>query len=72
MDESHFKEIDAALMYIEEARARVERAARDLRRDGADEHLLGALDQARERLSDTQRRLLQQTHFAAPSVQATL
>lgn len=72
MNEDHFKEIDAALMYIEEARGRAERAARDLRRAGAEDHLVEALDEAREQLSATQRRLLQQTHFAVPSAQATL
>ncbi len=72
MNEGHFKEIDVALMYIEEARERAERAARDLRRADADGHLVEALEEAREQLSATQRRLLQRTHFAAPSGQATL
>lgn len=72
MDEAHFKEIDAALMYIEEARQRAERATRDLTRADADAHLIDALEQARDELSATQRRLLQQTHFAVPSAQASL
>jgi len=48
VNEGHFKEIDVALMYIEEARERAERAARDLRRADADGHLVEALEEARE------------------------
>jgi predicted O-methyltransferase YrrM len=71
-EETHFKEIDVALMYVEEARQRAERAATALRRAGAEPHLVEALDEAREELSATGKRLLQRTHFAVPSAQATL
>ncbi len=72
MDEQQFKEVDVAMMYVEEARSRAERAAKALRRAGADEHLIEALDEARDQLSATQRQLLQRTHFAVPSAQGTL
>lgn len=71
-NETHFKEIDVALMYVEEARSRAERAAAELRRAGAEPHLVEALDEARDQLSATQKRLLQRTHFAVPNAQATL
>jgi hypothetical protein len=71
-NESHFREIDVAMMYVEEARARAERAAKELRRDGAEPHLVEALEDAREQLSATQKRLIQRTFFAVPSAQATL
>ena len=71
-NETHFKEIDVTLMYVEEARSRAERAATALRGAGAEPHLVEALDEARAELSSTQKRLLQRTHFAVPSAQATL
>lgn len=71
-DESHFKEIDVAMMYVEEARSRAERAAKALRRMDAEPHLVAALEDARDDLSATQKRLLQRTHFAVPSTQTTL
>ena len=72
MDEQHFGEIDVAMLYIEEARARVERAAESLRRSNADEHLVEALEKAQEELSDVARRLRQGTLFAVPKEQLSL
>lgn len=72
MDERHFAEIDAAMLYIEEARARAERAAKALRSEGADEHLVDALTEAQEQLSDVARVLRQGTLFAVPSGQISL
>lgn len=72
MDEAHFGEIDAAMLYIEEARARTERAIAALRATGADEHLIEALERTQEELSDVARRLRQGTLFAVPSSQLKL
>lgn len=72
MDEAHFGEIDAAMLYIEEARARTERAIAALRTTGADEHLIEALERTQEELSDVARRLRQGTLFAVPSSQLKL
>ncbi len=72
MDEHHYAEIDATLLYIEEARGRAERAIVELRRNGADSHLIEALESTMERLSDTARGLRQGTYFAVPSAQSSL
>ena len=72
MDEQHFGEIDVAMLYIEEARSRAERAADALRRGGADEHLVEALEKAEAELSDVARRLRQGTLFAVPKEQLSL
>ena len=72
MDEAHYNEIDAAMLYIEEARARSERAAATLREGGAEQHLIDALERTQEQLSDTGRALMQGTLFAVPSAQTTL
>jgi len=52
LDEKHFAEIEVAMLYIEEARERAERAAKALRADGADAHLIEALDRSATELSD--------------------
>ena len=72
MDEQHFHEIDVAMLYVEEARARAERSVEALRRGGADPHLIEALERAEADLSDVARRLRQGTLFAVPKEQLSL
>jgi hypothetical protein len=72
MEEEHFAEIDVAMLYVEEARSRAERAVDALRRNGADDHLIAALTQAERELSDVARRLRQGTLFAVPKEQLSL
>ncbi|HVV59936.1 MAG TPA: hypothetical protein VHC45_16355 [Gaiellaceae bacterium] len=55
------------MLYIEEARARCERAVKTLRAEGADDHLVDALATAQERLSELARSLRQGTLFAVPN-----
>jgi septation ring formation regulator EzrA len=72
LDEQHFAEIDVAMLYIEEARKRAERAAKALRDEGADAHLIEALERSEEELSAVARRLRQGTFFAVPKEQLSL
>lgn len=72
LDEQHFEQIDVAMLYIEEARARTERAADALRKSGAEPHLVEAMERAERELSDVARRLRQGTFFAVPKEQLTL
>ena len=72
LDEQHFEQIDVAMLYIEEARSRAERAAGALRRAGADAHLVEAMERAQVELSDVARRLRQGTLFAVPKEQLTI
>jgi hypothetical protein len=72
LDEKHFAEIDVVMLYVEEARKRAERAAAELRREGADAHLVEALERGEEELSDIARRLRQGTLFAVPKEQLTI
>lgn len=60
------------MLYIEEARARAERAVDALRKSGADDHLIEALLKAEGELSDVARRLRQGTLFAVPKEQLSL
>ena len=72
LDEKHFAEIDVAMLYIEEARERTERAAQALRAEGADAHLIEALARSEAELSEVARRLRQGTLFAVPREQLEL
>jgi hypothetical protein len=71
VNESHFAEIERALLYISEARARAERSARELGRDGAEPHLVEALEDAERELEALGRRLMQRTYFAVAEEQLT-
>jgi hypothetical protein len=72
LDEKHFEEIDVAMLYIEEARKRAEIAAAALRREGAEQHLIEALERSERELSDVARRLRQGTFFAVPKEQLSI
>ena len=72
VDEQAFEQIDVAMLYIEQARSRAERAVAEMRKLGADEHLIQAMERAEEEISDVARRLRQGTFFAVPKEQLTL
>jgi hypothetical protein len=72
LDEKHFAEIDVAMLYIEEARDRAQRAAVTLKGEGADAHLVEALERSEADLSEVARRLRQGTLFAVPKEQLNL
>lgn len=67
MNEFHFAEIEKALLYVSEARERTERAARSLRRDDAEPHLVEALEDAERELEQLGRTLMQRTYFGVPA-----
>jgi hypothetical protein len=59
-------EIERALLNISDAKERVDRAAKELRKDGAHEHLVAALEQATAEMLETYTLLMQRTYYAAP------
>ena len=69
LDEKHYGEVDVVLLYITEAARRAEKAADELRRGGAEDFLVEALERAREELAETQKLLTQRTFFAVPKAQ---
>lgn len=71
-NERHYGEVDVVLLCIEDARRRAERAAGELRKAGAEDFLVEALEQARGELSETAKKLIQGTLFAVPEAQLTL
>jgi hypothetical protein len=72
LDEQHFEQIDVAMLYIEQARERAERAAKALRKSDAEPHLVEAMERAEREISDVARRLRQGTFFAVPKEQLKL
>lgn len=72
LDEKHYGEIDVVLLCIEDARRRAEKASTELRKGGAEDFLVEALEQARGELSETAKKLIQGTFFAVPKAQLTL
>jgi hypothetical protein len=72
MNEAHFAEIEKTLLYISEARVRAERATKLIAKDGADAHLVEALEEADRELLALHRKLMQSTYFAVPKEQLTI
>ena len=65
-NEAHYGEVERVLLYISEARERAKKARVALARDGAEPHLIAALDESEKLLRQEHRRLLQATHYAIP------
>jgi septation ring formation regulator EzrA len=72
MEEAHYLEVEKTLLYVSEARQRCERTLGTLRKEGADQHLLDALERAEADLAATHRRLMQETLFAVPEPQLSM
>jgi predicted O-methyltransferase YrrM len=72
MDEQHFKDIEVVMLEIEQAQWRAERTAKNLRKAGAEDHLVEAVESAQQELVQAHRRLMQGTLFAVPSAQTAL
>jgi hypothetical protein len=72
VNEAHFAEVEKTLLFVSEARQRAERAAKALAKDGAEDHLVEALEEAEQELASIHRRLMQSTYFAVPKEQLTL
>lgn len=72
MAEAHYLEVEKTLLYVSEARQRCERTVTALRKDGAEPHLIEAVERAERELSDVHRRLMQGTLFAVPAAQLAI
>jgi hypothetical protein len=71
-NEKHYAEVDAALLFLDSSTRRIDKAIALLRAEGAEEHLVEALERARDEVLDTRRRLMQGTLFAVPKAQLSL
>ena len=66
LDETSFRKIESTMHYIEQARERAERAVKELRMLGAEQHLVEATERTEEELADIARRYRHGSYFAVP------
>lgn len=66
VQEESFEQVALIELTLEKSRARAERAATTLRDLNAEAHLIDAVEQVRDELSELARRLRQSTYFAVP------
>jgi hypothetical protein len=71
LDQTSFKQVESTMVYVEEARARAERAVKELRQMGAEPHLIEATETLQEELSDLGRHYRHGTYFAVPRNQTS-
>jgi hypothetical protein len=64
MNERHFGEIERVMLNLSHARERALKAAKDLKTDDAQPHLVEALERAAAEMGETHRRLMQGTYYA--------
>lgn len=70
MSVSHLETVDELLLLLAEARERAEQAARHMRHDGGQAHVVAALEQVDRELLALHRRLLDETYFPSSSPSA--
>ncbi len=71
VDEASFKRIESTMLYLEEARARADRAVAEMREIGAEVHLIEATEKVRDDVADLARHYRHRTYFAAPRAQTS-
>ncbi len=67
MNEGHSSEVERVLVHVGHASDRAKRAAAQVAKDRADPHVVKALEDAANELSQVYRRLAQATYYAIPS-----
>jgi hypothetical protein len=72
VNESHMAEVESALFVMSEARRRAERTARELAKDGAEPHLVEAMERAERELEATIDAFFKSTYFHVPKDQLAL
>lgn len=65
-EEEHFREVERAMLYVDEAARKCEEAVKTLRRDGAAPHLITALETAAGSLRADHKHLIKSVYWKAP------
>ena len=65
-DEEHFRQVERALLYADDAARKIGRIADELRRDGGDPHLVRALEAGGEAVRANHREMMKKVYFRAP------
>ncbi len=66
MNEASSSEVEKVLLFVSDARDRAGKARARLQAEGADQHLIEALEHAEASLAGAHRDLMQSTYFAIP------
>jgi hypothetical protein len=65
-DEEHFRQVERALLFVDDAARKVSRIADDLRSDDADPELVTAIQAAGDALRADHRQLMKSVYFRPP------
>ena len=65
-EEEHFRQVERAMLYAEEAARKMAAIAADLAKDGAPEHLVTTLTTAAGSIRDEHRKLVKSVYWRAP------
>lgn len=65
-DEQHFRQVEKALLHVDDAARQIGRIADGLAGDGGDPHLIEALRETAERVRGEHRELMKRVYFRAP------
>jgi len=66
-EEGHFRKVEGAMLYIEDAARRLDKTARELKKDGAPAYLIAALETAAGAARTDHARLMKSVYWRAPS-----
>lgn|GEM_PF-2555941 len=66
-EEGHFRKVEGAMLYIEDAARRLDETAHDLKKDGAPAYLTAALETAAGAARADHARLMKSVYWRAPS-----
>jgi hypothetical protein len=66
-EEAHFRKVEAAMLHVEDAARRLSEAADQLKGDGAEPHLVAALETAAGAVRADHSRLMKSVYWQAPA-----
>lgn len=66
-EEAHFRKVEGAMLYIEDAARRLDETAKELRKDGAAAYLVAALEAAAGAAREDHAQLMRSVYWRAPS-----
>jgi hypothetical protein len=66
-EEEHFRKVEGAMLFIEDAARRLDETAKELKKDGAAPHLISALETAAGAARADHARLMKSVYWRAPS-----
>lgn len=66
MTERQSSEVERVLLHISDARTRARKATEVVAKDGAEPHIIAALEDAERQLGELHRKLSQGTYYAVP------